>query len=207
MVGTYILLIRPGTDDDRMDGAKSASSIHGSDDRPAPAGPRQGNPEIRPGPATSDLPDPSPANGPAEKPITGDVSREALAGIRTTSEAARAHRMLTAQLLQRLEELGGITDRERIRVATQELADRFYLLDRVVSQGNLDKPGPASFGEEDRARISSLHRIWQTNMELSLTVDLLFSQRDLLTHEHVPQMFRHWMDLGAASADDTTEID
>ncbi len=78
---------------------------------------------------------------PAEPRLTENVSLERIAAIRSSTAAANAHRILGNQLLVKLEELGGTTDRERIRVATQELADRLYLLALVVQKNHLEHPG------------------------------------------------------------------
>ena len=131
--------------------------------------------------------------GPAEKPIAGDVGPERIAGIASSQEAAQVHRVLTRQLVARLEELTAIRDRERIRVAIQELAERFYLLDRAVKVRQLAEPGADSLDRSDAARIEALRKVWQANLDLSLTVDQLFRERGLLRDEHVSSMLRRWM--------------
>lgn len=132
---------------------------------------------------------------PVERPPSGaDASRERIAAIRTSAEAADVHRSLTGELISRLGGLAGSHDRDAIRVAIQELADRFYLLDRVVVTHGLQAPGPGSVGESNRARVEALVRIWGQNTDLSLTVDELFRQRGLLPDEHVPQTLRKWLE-------------
>ena len=124
------------------------------------------------------------------------ASRDRIAAATTEKEVRELHRILSAELMDVLENLVTIEDEDRITVATQELADRFYLLDRVVQARGLPTPGAGSVRLDDADRLERLLRVWQENMPLALTVDRLFSERDILVDEHVSQALRRWMDDG-----------
>lgn len=126
-----------------------------------------------------------------------DTPHRRIGALRNDEEAAEVHHALTRELLTCLEDLAGSRNADEIRVAAQELADRFYLLDRVATVYQLTPLGPASVTSADRPRIEALQEIWSRNVELSLTVDELFRQRGLLHDEHVPGMLMKWLAAGS----------
>jgi len=121
------------------------------------------------------------------------LSREEITQANSQEQVDTIQRELASELIELLEGLTASTDRARIRVGVQEMAEHFYLLSRVVAVKGFESPAPDSVDPKDRIRIERLVSIWQTNMDLSQTVDQLFRERGLLTHEHVPQTLREWI--------------
>ena len=135
---------------------------------------------------------------PAEKPLSrGAATRKEISQVQTSAEAAYVHLTLTEDLMDRILSLENQTNPRRVRVAMQELAERFYLLDRAVKLRNLTPPGPGSVSEADREKVEKILELWQVNIEVSMTVDDLFKDRDLLPDEHLSQTLRRWMNESA----------
>ncbi|MEM1084422.1 MAG: hypothetical protein AAGI48_09875 [Verrucomicrobiota bacterium] len=128
---------------------------------------------------------------PTEPPSV--VSREEIIGVTSQEEAARIHQQLATHLIDHLLGMEDVTDRDRVRVATQGIAEQFYLLDRTVKARGLETPGEGSLDRKEEDRVNRLVVIWQRNPDLGITVDRLFQERGILDHEHVPYSLRVWI--------------
>lgn len=103
------------------------------------------------------------------------------------------HRGLTLWLMVRLELLSEEKDRDRIQIAVQEIADRYYLLDRVVKIHKMKEPGASSILKEEEGKLKELSEKMWKNPEMWMTVDNTFQKNGMLRDEHVVYMLRKWM--------------
>lgn len=128
-----------------------------------------------------------------------ELSRRYIASIRSSQEAAGVHRKLTAILLDRLSKLSTTAehrrDPDRVRIAIEEIADRYYLLDKLVKKYKLDTLGKGSIPVTARAQAESLIVDWNDDTRFSIIVDNEFNKRGLLVgREHMRDLFREWME-------------
>ena len=132
-----------------------------------------------------------------EKTISKDVnlSRDNIASLTEVKDIKLVHRGLTLWLLSRLELLTNETNKDVIKVNLEEVANRFYLLDKVAKAHNLTNLGKSSILKTEQEKVNKLiSKHSEHNTLLSTTADEIFQKQGLLEHEHLIYMLSNWME-------------
>ena len=111
----------------------------------------------------------------------------------SSQNIADIHRGLTLWLLTRLEFLSNETNKDIIKIRLEEIANRFYLLDKVRKQHKLDELGKSSILKVEHEKVKQLISKHSKHTLLSISADDAFSKYGLLEHEHVIYMLSAWM--------------
>jgi len=124
-----------------------------------------------------------------------NISRTNIASLTEAKDIELIHRGLTLWLLTRLELLANETNKDVIKVSLEEVANRFYLLDKVAKNQNLTNIGKSSILEKEQEKVKLLmSKHSGHNTLLSTTVDEIFQKQGLLKDEHVIYMLSNWME-------------
>ena len=123
-----------------------------------------------------------------------NISRTNIASLTETKDIELIHRGLTLWLLTRLELLAEETNKDIIKVRLEEVANRFYLLNKVAKMNNLTELGKSSILKKEQEKVKELiTKHSGHNTLLAITADEVFQKQGLLEHEHVIYMLSNWM--------------
>ena len=116
--------------------------------------------------------------------LTGEI----ISSISSQHEKHRVYEDLSRLLMDEIRQIKTAKDIDVISARIKPIVHKFYLLNRVSNE--LPEGSPIVLSGDLRPQIEEINALWNQNRVLGAAVDTLFSQFDLLTHEHVPYQLR-----------------